>query len=437
MARGRSGPRRLVHARLLGPRRRRGPMAVAHGDWPLAWFVAADASTRLRRTSPASSTGRVELARPAGHGIARAVSPGQRRSSTGASAATDASVIGSTTSWTWPIPSRGVGAQRLGDLLRRALERRDGHPRVRVAHDPARAAGHPDLDRHGALDRRRVAADGGARLVHERPEARHARGRVARVRVPGVPRVRVRQRGREHPRAAGARSGSAGPPGRAGRGRSSASRAVKNSPSKSMAPCGQQRPDDRERLLEPAIRWSNGAPSAANSTSFQPAPRPRTSRPPEISSTVAACLASMNGLVERGRRHERAERHALGGLGEAGQRGPGLPRPAGLAALVPVQQVVAEPDGVEAGLLGGAGDGAELRPADLALHLGELDADPEGPAGSSGDHVPTLPHGGGRRRPGNAARDFLIRGRLSPRAGGRARDGGGRPRWASSRAPRR
>ena len=43
------------------------------------------------------------------------------------------------------------------------------------------------------------------------------------------------------------------------------------------------------------IRWSKGAPSAANSTGFQPAPRPSTRRPPEISSTVAACLASMNG----------------------------------------------------------------------------------------------------------------------------------------------
>lgn len=43
------------------------------------------------------------------------------------------------------------------------------------------------------------------------------------------------------------------------------------------------------------IRWSNGAPSARNSVSFQPAPSPSTSRPPEISSTVAACFASMNG----------------------------------------------------------------------------------------------------------------------------------------------
>ena len=43
------------------------------------------------------------------------------------------------------------------------------------------------------------------------------------------------------------------------------------------------------------IRWSKGEPRAANSVSFQPAPRPRTRRPPEISSTDEASLASMNG----------------------------------------------------------------------------------------------------------------------------------------------
>ena len=43
------------------------------------------------------------------------------------------------------------------------------------------------------------------------------------------------------------------------------------------------------------MRWSNGTPRAANSTSFQPAPMPSTSRPPEISSTAAASFASMNG----------------------------------------------------------------------------------------------------------------------------------------------
>ena len=39
-----------------------------------------------------------------------------------------------------------------------------------------------------------------------------------------------------------------------------------------------------------------GNPKARNSVSFQPAPTPNTNRPPAISSTVAACLASSAGL---------------------------------------------------------------------------------------------------------------------------------------------
>ena len=45
-----------------------------------------------------------------------------------------------------------------------------------------------------------------------------------------------------------------------------------------------------------SIRWSNGIPKARNSVSFQPAPSPRISRPPEISSIVSARLARIAGL---------------------------------------------------------------------------------------------------------------------------------------------
>ena len=38
--------------------------------------------------------------------------------------------------------------------------------------------------------------------------------------------------------------------------------------------------------------------------------------------------------------------------------------------------------------LGGPRDRAQLRPADLALDLGELDADADGPAGGAGDGAP-------------------------------------------------
>ncbi len=43
------------------------------------------------------------------------------------------------------------------------------------------------------------------------------------------------------------------------------------------------------------IRRSKGKPKAENSVSFQPAPSPRTRRPPLISSTVPAILASIAG----------------------------------------------------------------------------------------------------------------------------------------------
>ena len=81
--------------------------------------------------------------------------------------------------------------------------------------------------------------------------------------------------------------------------------------------------------------------------------------------------------VEACARDERAEPDALRHRGEAGEQRPDLPRPAFGPAVVPVQQVVAEPDRVEAGLLGGARHRGVLRPPDLALHLGQLHPDPE------------------------------------------------------------
>ena len=42
-------------------------------------------------------------------------------------------------------------------------------------------------------------------------------------------------------------------------------------------------------------RWSNGKPNARYSVSCQPAPRPRISRPPLISSIVAAFFAIIAG----------------------------------------------------------------------------------------------------------------------------------------------
>ncbi len=44
-----------------------------------------------------------------------------------------------------------------------------------------------------------------------------------------------------------------------------------------------------------APRRAIGAPAASNSSGIQPMPSPRSCRPPDRTSTVAACLASTEG----------------------------------------------------------------------------------------------------------------------------------------------
>jgi hypothetical protein len=61
--------------------------------------------------------------------------------------------------------------------------------------------------------------------------------------------------------------------------------------------------------------------------------------------------------------------HAVGHTGEAGEQRPGVPRPALAPAVAPVEQVVADPQRVEADLLGRARHRDVLGPADVALDL--------------------------------------------------------------------
>ena len=88
---------------------------------------------------------------------------------------------------------------------------------------------------------------------------------------------------------------SGGPPDREGGGRSSQSRAWKKRPSKSIRPSRSNVRMIVNASSNREMRWSNGKPNDLNSVSFQPAPRPRISRPLLTSSTVAASLASIAG----------------------------------------------------------------------------------------------------------------------------------------------
>ena len=126
-----------------------------------------------------------------------------------------------------------------------------------------------------------------------------------------------------------------------------------------------------------STRWSNGKPNARNSVSFQPAPRPRISRPPQISSIVEACLASSAGLwksvhATSGPNSTRVVAAAMAASIVHASHGPRA-GPVGPA----VEEVLAEPDRVEAEVLDRPGHVEQLRPADLALDLGQLDADLE------------------------------------------------------------
>ena len=96
-------------------------------------------------------------------------------------------------------------------------------------------------------------------------------------------------------------------------------------------PAPQRAGSPRRAGLEagPCARVSggNGMPNIRCSISFQPAPMPRSNRPPASWSMAARSLARMRRLVERQGRDDRAEADPPGGASPAhGQRGPGLER---------------------------------------------------------------------------------------------------------------
>ena len=153
---------------------------------------------------------RRSIVRPA----ARRRQPRSSRSRTGASAATDASVIGSSDELDVADALARVGAQRLGDLVRRALERRDrpASGRCRPSSGPCRrAAGRGRRPSARSSAGSRPAAARGRR---RRPSAA-ARRPPARLPVSAYHAFHAStygQRRGEHPRRRSSRSAAAGRP---------------------------------------------------------------------------------------------------------------------------------------------------------------------------------------------------------------------------------
>ena len=124
-------------------------------------------------------------------------------------------------------------------------------------------------------------------------------------------------------------------------------------------------------------RWSNGKPKA-RVLGLVPAGAEAQDQ------AAAADLVDRRGLLREHRRRvearrgdERPQADPAGRGGDRGEHRPALPRPARVGDPRPaVQQVVADPDGVEADVLDPAGHRQLLRPAHDALHLGQLDARP-------------------------------------------------------------
>src|SRR5439155_17300768 len=129
----------------------------------------------------------------------------------------------------------------------------------------------------------------------------------------------------------------------------------------------QEGPDDREGLLEPgyaAIERETERPifrlvPSGAETEDQPSTADLVDR--------VRHLREHRRVVEARAGHERSELDPGRGRGDRRQHRPDLPRAASPELRRPVEEVVADPDGVEADVLGCPGDGQVFGPTDLTL----------------------------------------------------------------------
>ena len=284
-----------------------------------------------------------------------------------ASARIERSVIGSATRIASSAPARPARAGAPRSAPRPLDRRRRGRRRPL-----ARGAVERDEHACAALDLLRRAAGRarrGADALVQRGEALDA---VAVVLPPRVPGVGVRERDPEHARPVAADHQRQAPRGR----RQQDGVVGLPEAARERDPLAvQQAAHDRERLLEArhamVVRDPEGAelllvPAGAEAEHEAPAADLVDRR---------GHLRDQARRVEAGAGDERTEPHPLGRGGEGGQQRPRLPGPALGPAVAAVEQVVAEPDRVEAAGFGRAGHGEVLGPAHLALHLGKLDSD--------------------------------------------------------------
>ena len=273
----------------------------------------------------------------------------------------------------------GEGPQRVRERCRIAVEWPDVILRRRAL-EPARAARQADERGHGPLDGGWVASDITAGVVDEATQAGHARRLVPCVVVPGVPGIGVGHGHAEHPRPDRAdhqrRPGRA----RAAREQLAVARLVPL-PVEVDGTVAQERPDDRERLLElvDAVveREAERAELRLVPAGTQPEDEPSAADLVDRGSL----LGQQGRVVEVRAGDEWPELDPVRGCRDRRQQRPGLQRPACRPVRPAVEQVLADPDRIEAEELDGADHVEQLRPADLAFDFGELDADLQGPAG--------------------------------------------------------
>ena len=256
-------------------------------------------------------------------------------------------------------------------MLHQTARRHRLHPLV-GARPPHRIGLELDQNARAALDLRRVTAGPHCGGTDPRVQLGEPFDRVAVAGVPRVPALDVRQRGRQHPLAV--RADHQRHPARRARQQDRVVR-LPEAAGQRRALAGEQLPDDLEGLLEPrdavVVRQAEGAvlglvPAGA-----------------EAEDEAAAAdlgdrrrhLREQAGRVEARAGDERAERDPLGHGGECGEQGPGLPRAALGTTVTAVEEMIAEPDRVEADRLGGPGHRDVLGPPCLALHLRQLDPD--------------------------------------------------------------